>query len=176
MRILKQFLHTLLTIVVLMVLPLAIFTLITSKTNILGGMQSFVVLTGSMEPTVPVGSIIYTFPLKGYAYGDIVAFKSGNVIVTHRISDISFKNSVVYYQTKGDANEVRDQQEITNGEILGKTFLTIPIIGKISNLLKTPVGFILAIVFGFIIFEFCNLIKEIEKETERKLLKKMQVQ
>lgn len=173
-RINKQ-VKIIITIAAFTILPLAIFTLVTSKTTALG-VQSFVVLTGSMQPTIPVGSIVYTKKDTWYPVGSIIAFKSGDLTITHRVVKAVNRDNVLYYTTRGDANNTNDSKEVTNSDVLGKELIFIPYVGRVSMFLATPIGFFSIIFFPlsvFIILEIWNLKKEIEREVEKKLQQKM---
>jgi len=158
------------------VFPILVFVMITSRTSIIGGIQSFVVLTGSMEPSLPVGSIVFTKKFPSYRQKDVVAFKTGNVIVTHRIIDFETKNNIYYYKTQGDANNNPDSPMVSQDQILGRAFFLVPYLGKLALFLKTIPGFLLLIGFPaiiYIILEIINIKKEMTKEIEKKLLEKM---
>lgn len=172
MKILIKIIKSILTIAVLIILPVVVFTLITSKTPVVANMQSFVVLSGSMQPAIPVGSVVYTQKQTSYQKGDVIAFKSGDINITHRI--VGIKEGA--YQTKGDANNTADSKTINKNDVFGKEIFFAPYIGYAIIFLKTPVGFCSLIVFPltvFIVLEFWNLKREIELGVERKLQKKM---
>ena len=176
MKIIKKIIHVVLTIAIFVLLPAVIFTLITSKTNIIAGIQSFVVLSGSMQPTIPVGSIIYTQKESWYPEGSVISFKSGDATVTHRVVKVINRANTLYYQTKGDANSTVDGKEIITSDIFGKQVFSLPYVGRLIIFLKTPQGFFPLIIFPitvFIILELWNLKKEIEKEIEKKFKMKM---
>lgn len=175
--------HTLLGVTLRLVLILAFiitaFTVVTSNTDLLLGIRSYTVLSGSMEPTIPTGSIIYTMKNLGYNLGDVITYKvSEDKLVTHRIVRIK-NNGEVVYLTKGDANTAPDAEYVTAEKIVGKTYFSLPVIGRVSGMLKTPAGlftvvFLPAIVI--ILFELWNIKKEIEKSVEQRLLQKMKEQ
>lgn len=141
------------------------------------GLQSFVVLTGSMDPALPVGSIVLTQKSTAYHLNEIVAFKKTDKTVTHRIVEVENKNNVLYYKTKGDANNVADTDLVRKDNVLGKMIFSIPYLGLLVLFLKTIPGFIIFIVLPaiiYIIFEIFNIKNEMAKDIEKKLLKKMQ--
>jgi len=167
----------LLKAVIFGILPFFFFILITSRTPVIGGIQSFTVLSGSMEPTVPVGSIIFTQKFPSYRINDVIAFKRNNIVVTHRIVDIEDKNNILYYKTKGDANNTVDTDLVSNFDILGKSFYYVPYLGRFVFFMKTIPGFLIFIVFPaliYIILEIFNIKNEMTKEIEKKLQQKMQ--
>lgn len=158
-------------------LPVMIFTVIASRVPIVGNIQSFIVLTGSMEPTLPVGSLIYTQKAKTYKIGDVIAFKnSSDVTVTHRIVDIVNKNGSISYKTKGDANNTDDSALVPYDKVLGRNFLMILYIGYFIDFLRTPLGFVSLIIFPttvFVVFEIWNFKTELEKHIEKKVLDRL---
>ena len=164
-RILKVKLYLLIFLLV----PLAAFTLLTSKTTLIPGVQSFIVISGSMEPTLPVGSIVYTQKEARYERGEVVAFKnSSGQTVTHRIID-ELDNQ---FTTKGDANTTVDLQTVSSSAIVGKTFFNIPYLGSFVMYLKTPFGFFTILIVPIIIFMLLELLtmkKEFEKELEKRV-------
>jgi len=177
-RITKKIIHINLTLLILTVLPIAVFTLLTSKSTFIAGIQSMVVLSGSMEPTIHTGSVVFVQPSQSYGKGDIVTFKTDSGIrVTHRIVDEKLSNDGLQYTTKGDANSVSDSQNISQSQIVGKSLFSIPYLGYVVNFLKTPKGFLISVIVPtliFIAFELWAIKKEIEKNTEKKILARMQ--
>lgn len=165
-----------LTIAVLILLPLVVFTLVSSKTNKLGGIQSFVVLTGSMEPNLHVGSVVYTKPNNSYSVGDVIAFIQNSKTITHRVVNAQIKGKNIEYATKGDANSSKDSEAILGEHIIGKQMFSIPYLGKFIVFLSTVEGFALFIVSPIIVFillEIWNIKKEMERQIEDRLFKKM---
>lgn len=97
------------------------------------GISSYTVLTGSMEPTIPVGSLVfskYTDPV-ALSVGDIVVFYDGtsSVPITHRIIGNQVDEGTI--TTQGDANPMPDMAPIYYQNIIGKVILHIPGAGKI---------------------------------------------
>lgn len=159
-------------------LPLVVFALVTSKTNILG-LRSFVVLTGSMEPSLPVGSLIFTKTQEEYKKGDIIAFSQGDINVTHRIVSIENNSGLSQYQTKGDANNVEDKSLINSKDVLGKSVFLVPLVGKLVSFLRTPQGFVLLIIVPallIIISEVLNIKKELVKKIEKEMMEKLNIE
>ena len=189
----KKITNSVLTIIIFTALPIVVFTLITSKSPIIFGIKSYTVLTGSMEPTIPVGSIIYTLKTSSYQKGDVIAFETGGLTITHRIAgvknesgkDISLlvspiegvkKAEELFYQTKGDANNKEDSKLVPQRNISGQVLTYLPYIGKVVFFLKTIPGFLILIVLPVLIFigsELWKIKKELEKEIEKKLMEKM---
>lgn len=107
------------------------------------GIEQYVVVSGSMEPAVPVGSMVYsgqTDPSTLEA-GDIIVFGStdgGSVPVTHRVVENRIAEGEVI--TKGDANPENDLNPVPYSDILGKVQLHIPMLGYIAAPLASIAG------------------------------------
>ena len=98
----------------------------------LAGYDAYVVVSGSMEPNIPVGSIVYskeTDPAQ-LQTGDVIVFimpSRGTTPITHRVvSNDTNKGEIV---TKGDANEHEDAAPVTYDNVIGKVAAHIPRVG-----------------------------------------------
>ncbi|MBR3607375.1 MAG: signal peptidase I [Lachnospiraceae bacterium] len=108
--------------------------------NILG-MKGMAVLSGSMEPSIPVGSIVYVkeTELEELKLEDVITYSlPGGTYVTHRITDINTEENTLI--TKGDANEVNDASPVSFAQVVGKMVFHVPLLGFISICIKTPLG------------------------------------
>lgn len=177
MNLLKKIPITIITTLLFIILPFIVLTFITSRTSYLYNIRSFVVLSGSMQPLFPVGSMVYAMPQLNYKIGDIITFKNiAGVNVTHRISKIDKHNYQTIFITKGDANNVIDQTPVAKNKIIGKVFFFVPYIGLLVNYLKNPLYFIGLIIVPsviFIIFELWTIKNEIIKNTEKRILERI---
>lgn len=96
------------------------------------GYKPLVVISGSMEPILKVGGILYykETKLDEYKENDIVVFKSNKYLVSHRIVE---KNKDGFI-TKGDANKNIDSNVLSYNKALGKgTNWSIPYIGYYAD-------------------------------------------
>lgn len=115
------------------------------------GYKTFTVETGSMEPTIKEGSMIYVEPctdFEEYQVNDIVTFTDTvkKQSFTHRIVAIDKEEGL--FTTKGDANEIEDLEPIASTYAVGKVRMTIPLLGYVSTFLKmTGVKIALAIIY-----------------------------
>src|SRR6185312_15120341 len=87
--------------------------------------QTYVVLSGSMEPAIRTGSVIVATAVdpKTLQVGDVITFLTadGQENITHRIAAIhGDAQGHVSFITKGDANSVEDQNEIRFDHLAGK--------------------------------------------------------
>lgn len=107
------------------------------------GYHMYHVLSGSMEPKMPVGSLIYVqegTPEEVEAE-DIIAFYSSledSGIITHRVVE----NKIVTgtFTTKGDANEKEDPMPVPYDNYIGKVLFIIPWLGKVLTCMTSPYG------------------------------------
>lgn len=98
------------------------------------------VVSGSMEPAIPVGSVIFVEPVEPETVqeGEVIAFRSRGNVISHRV----VSNYVVSgeFVTKGDANQEEDMNPVKYGELVGKVFLHYPVIGHVLFLYTSNVG------------------------------------
>lgn len=123
-----------------------------------GKIELKIVKSGSMEPTIPTGSIVLVQPQAQYAIGDIITFgpdTKSEIPTTHRIIDYRMENGVEMIQTKGDANEEADPQLIMERDIIGKVMVHAPYVGFVIDFARQPLGFalLIAIPAGLVILE-----------------------
>ena len=158
-----------------MFLPLALFTVLTAKTHLFG-VKSFTVVTGSMAPLIPVGSIEYVVPSGSYSVGDIISFERDGKNITHRVVGMIDKKGETFYKTKGDANNSVDSDLVPANKITGEILFHFPYVGLWTAYIRTVPGFLTFIAFPtliFVGFELWNIKREVEKETEKRVLKKV---
>lgn len=121
------------------------------------GLQPFVVLSGSMEPTYHVGSLIYvkSVDYKELKVGDPITYMiSQDTVVTHRIIEVLVDEedpNTIRYFTQGDANEQPDGTSVHYKNIIGKPVFSIPYLGYVSNYIQNPPGKYIAISGGAIL-------------------------
>ena len=102
------------------------------------GIQPMIVLSGSMEPTYHVGSLLYikNADANEIAVGDPITFYlDDNTLVTHRVVEIDKKNQT--YTTKGDANEKEDGSPVSFDKVLGKPVFNYSSFPKIILRIKS---------------------------------------
>jgi len=141
---------------------LTLFFLI-SQINLPGIYKVFLVQSGSMAPALNTGDVVIIKPVSQYHSNDIITFNSHqNFTVTHRI----IKDNSGLFTTKGDANAVADQNTVSNPDILGKVFFTIPKIGYFIMFVKSLPGLIILIIIPSTVIvyqEFLEIKKNFKK-------------
>ncbi len=124
----------------------------------LAGLRVFTVLSGSMEPAYYTGSLIY---VKEADYtelesGDVITFMlDEDTIATHRIVEVvpdKIDSSVLWFRTKGDANEAVDGGLVHYKNIIGTPIFSIPKLGYLANYIQHPPGLYIAISAGAVLF------------------------
>ena len=141
------------------------------------GLQPFVVLSGSMEPTYHVGSLIYvkSVDYKQLQAGDPITYMlNENTVVTHRITEVLVDEedpNTLRYFTKGDANDIADGTSVHYRNIIGKPVFSIPYLGYVSNYIQNPPGMYVAIAAGAILIMLVflpDIFSDDDKEEKKK--------
>lgn len=111
------------------------------------GYHIYSVVSGSMEPAIPTGSLVYIREAKPeeIAEGDVIAFygaADAASIITHRVVE----NRVVMgeFITKGDANQTPDMNPVPYARLIGRVERSIPEAGKIAAVFTSQRGKIMA--------------------------------
>ena len=111
------------------------------------GYQLYTVISGSMEPEIPVGSLVFIKDMEArdVEVDDVIAFYGGrdtNAIITHRV----VKNKVIEgeFITKGDANKTEDMNPVDYNEFIGRVELSITEVGNLAQMLTSTQGKIAA--------------------------------
>lgn len=124
------------------------------------GHHPVVVLSGSMEPTYKVGSVIYYKKVseKELKDGDVITFNANNnKMVSHRIDNID--NGLI--ETKGDANNVSDVNKIRYENVRGKVGkLSIPYVGYYIKMVNDNLTLVVIAAVIILVSEF--LISNVE--------------
>lgn len=144
----RQKINILLTAVIICVSIVAVSL---TYIPLLLGYQMFSIKTGSMSPTIKIGSIVFVEPcrkLNEYSVGDIVTFsdKQTNRSFTHRI--VSINEADQSFNTKGDANKTEDPSPTSLDKAVGKVVFIIPFVGRVTDALSSTVGkIVVAVVY-----------------------------
>ena len=154
------------------------------------GVAPMVVLSGSMSGTaedhIEVGDLIFTTTpdLDSLQVGDVVAFMDDDVVVTHRIVDITAdKSGKKQFVTKGDANNTEDEP-ISADQIIGQYSGRIPKVGDFALFLQKPLGMVIFIgvpVCAFVVWDILRRRRETragdeEKEQLRRELERLKAE
>ena len=136
MKVLKYIILSLLVLLYGSQLYLGVMSTQVDNLPKLFGVGEVVFLSGSMQPTIEVGSLGIVHEEKNYKEGDIVTYIKDRTLITHRIKEIKSDKEII---VQGDANNIADEP-ISKDMIEGRIILTIPHMGSILQILKTPYG------------------------------------
>jgi len=112
-----------------------------------GGWRFDAVLSGSMEPALSVGGVVFIKPVEAadIEVGDIIAYGSGETLITHRVIEVISQPSGPMFITKGDASQAPDLTPVSPSAVVGKVVFDVPYLGYLADFVKTRLGFILTI-------------------------------
>ena len=117
------------------------------------GYQVYTVLTGSMEPEYNVGDLIYVkkVDVNTIKVDDPITFvlNENLTVATHRVVRIDAENQRFY--TKGDANQIEDNDPVHFNNVLGVPKFAIPKLGYVSNFIQNPPGMYITIGVGILL-------------------------
>lgn len=109
------------------------------------------VMSESMKPAINMGDMIVTGPPdggQGVSPGDIVTYKSGDELITHRVLSIEGETLV----TKGDATEDADPWPVEMSSLTGIYIFKIPYLGYFHDFIRTKLGWFLVIIIPALLF------------------------
>lgn len=122
---------------------LAILVALVGAILIAAGYRFEPVLTGSMEPIMPVGSLVVvkTTPASDVRVGDVITFRhplAPSKQITHRVTAITGSSVERRFSTKGDALAKPDPWQVHLPENVGRRVTTVPHMGTALRRLKEP--------------------------------------
>ena len=165
-------------ILALVFMAVLVFSLLQSRVTgsppTIAGHHLYVVLSGSMSPAFEAGGLVVVRPAEAeeIVVGDIITYwepGEGAKLTTHRVVEVEDENGLQFI-TKGDANEVVDQEPVPAENLVGKVVFAIPYAGYVADFAQSPQGLVtLVIIPGIliIVFEARNLLRyaaELERE------------
>ncbi|CVI73161.1 Signal peptidase I W [Clostridiales bacterium CHKCI001] len=114
----------------------------------------YIVLSGSMEPEIQAGSIVYidkNIEIEEIQEKDIIGYCMNNEVkVVHRIVQLDRENHMVV--TKGDANQVEDITPVPFERIEGKVIVSVPYIGYGVAWIRSMMGITVIIFITTVLF------------------------
>jgi signal peptidase len=133
-------------LVIAVVLPFTLFAVGTW----LAGYRLQPVLSGSMAPTYPVGSLLVVSPIDASQVepGMAVTFDDpadNGRIVTHRVISRAPGDTLAFV-TRGDANATDDPFPVPARSVHGRVLWSVPGLGTVVDALAWPRGFLVLVV------------------------------
>ncbi|MFB2584528.1 signal peptidase I [Herbiconiux liukaitaii] len=97
------------------------------------------VLTSSMEPGLPPGTLLIVKPVAtdDIRVGDVVTYQiRPNVpgVITHRVTSVNLAaDGTRTFIFKGDNNSVADKDPVVEGQVMGRVWYSVPLIGFVNT-------------------------------------------
>lgn len=134
----------------------------------ISGILPCILLSGSMEPELKTGSVIFVNTNEKHpAVGEVITYQIENQKVTHRVIGSSQGN----YITKGDANPTSDANPVAASQIVGKVVCAIPFLGYVISAIQSKTGIFLLVLF-LIISLFSDILSEFKSQTKFQSIEK----
>lgn len=109
----------------------------------LAGATPYTVLTGSMAPAYPPGTLVVARPTppEDIAVGDVITYQleSGRqAVVTHRVvaAGLSIGSGERVFTTRGDANGSDDVAPVRAVQVRGELWYAVPYVGQVNQVLS----------------------------------------
>ena len=174
-----KFANVLATVVIAVALVVLLRAVFTGAGDVpsVDGYSVLRTLTGSMEPAIPVHSLVVVQEVdpSTLEVGDIITFRSTDAglegaLNTHRIADIEQDSAgSELFRTKGDANAVEDASLVAPENVVGKVVYVSAALGVVVSLLSNPLVFFPVIVVPLailLVFEILKMVRAV-RETSR---------
>ncbi len=128
------------------------------------GYQPYAVLSNSMSPYFDTGDMVIIDKVNPDAIDihDVITFHQDGKVITHRVTDIYKEDGKVSFATKGDNNNVGDDEAVAGDRVIGKQVFQIPKMGYVMHFIKSPMGLFSLIalpLIGYLLLELYSLIK-----------------
>lgn len=107
------------------------------------GYSPYTIVSGSMEPAIPLGSVVYArgVPPERVQPGDVIVFyggRNGDAVTTHRV--VENRTAAREFITRGDANADNDMLPRPYENYIGRVELSVPLLGRILTVLSGKAG------------------------------------
>lgn len=130
----------------------------------------YTIVSPSMTPLIKVYDVIINVKIdqpSDIHVGDIITFKSSSsmtygMTITHRIKDIQIVNGEYQYTTQGDNNLSPDTAPALYRNIIGKTVLKLPQLGRIQFFVASRFGWLVVVIIPAVYVITKDIIKIIK--------------
>jgi len=140
----------------------------------IAGATPYVVLTGSMRPTMPPGTMVVVKPVPAeeLGVGRVITYqlKSGKpTVVTHRIVSMGYVRGEPIFRTQGDANNAPDEKWVRLVQVKGVEWYAVPYLGYLTSAVsaqqrQVATGVIVAFLLGYAIYMFASAGRDRKKQ------------
>lgn len=162
-KIMNVVFNTVIWILLILVILLLTLSAVSQKGNIFG-YRVYIIVSGSMEPTIKTKDAVVIKNEKDLLEGDIIAFERDNKITVHRITKIYTENDEKLYQTKGDQNNGNDKELVHESQIKGKYQATIYGLGPMITFFQNHFIVLIILIALLILIELIKLILTKQKQ------------
>lgn len=138
------------------------------------GLELYTVLSPSMEPDYPTGSLLYVADVNpaDLKVDDVIIFQlTGDMTATHRIIELVPDESdtdVVRFRTKGDNNDIADGSLVEFDDVIGKPVFCIPLLGYLAAFIQNPPGSVVTITVGIVLILVVIILDTITDDKDKK--------
>ena len=137
----------------------------------LAGATPYTVLTGSMRPQLPPGTLVVVEPVDPdeLRVGDVITYQleSGKrTVVTHRIVSVDIRlDGETVFTTQGDANDTPDAASVRPVQVRGRLWYAVPYLGYLNNALdgrqrQSAVVVVATALAGYAAFMFVGAVRD----------------
>lgn len=174
-KVLSKIINVICTIIIIAAILILGFVILSKgdKQPSIFGFSMFRVLTESMEPAVPVNSLVIVREKDPTEIkeGDIITFWSqdpslSGQTVTHRVKSIDTTAGYPIFTTRGDNNVADDRNPVPARDLIGKVVFVSGIIGIVLSLISNPMVFALVIFVPLVLIFAVNL-KDLIKSAKK---------
>jgi signal peptidase I len=131
------------------------------------GATPYVILTGSMQPEMPPGTLVVAKPVdpEDLGTGAVVTYQltSGDpTVVTHRVTSLGMSSTGEHrFTTQGDANNAADASPVRPVQIMGERWYYVPYLGYVTNIVSGSQRHALTVfavfgLFGYAVWMFAS--------------------
>ena len=130
------------------------------------GYEVFDMANGSMEPEIPVGSVVYVRSADpvDVQVDEVVAYRTAGNVVIHRV--VANDDVTAQLTTKGDAGNEVDPDPVPYDNLIGTVAMHLPFWGNVMAIYESNVGriyLVLTVACGIML----NIVAERLRERER---------
>lgn len=133
------------------------------------GYSVFRVMTGSMEPEIPEGSLLLVHKTDPNTLeaGDVISFFSPDptlegAVNTHRVVRWEEEAGSRRFYTKGDANGMEDSYPVDAAQVVGEVVFVSRGLGRLVTLLSNPLVFGAVILIPLLVILLMNLYRAVK--------------
>jgi signal peptidase len=137
------------------------------------GGAALTVLTGSMTPDIPVGSVVVIRPVDPgtLRVGDVATYQVNpdqDAYITHRVLKIDDSTAPATFVFKGDANRGADTDPVPGDAIRGKVWFHVPYLGAVRDALHGRGGLSLLAVLLLGGYAFAQFLGGVRQSRQRR--------